>query len=475
MNNFENKIYEFIKVNKMITPGSTVLAGFSGGGDSTAMVLVLCALRKILNIKLVAVHVNHGIRQEAKEDEAFVRAFCKEHDIECFFYEKDIPKLAKRWKMTQEEAGRKARYEAFEESAKKCGASCIAVAHHQNDVAETLLMNLLRGSGLHGAGAIRPVRGDIIRPFLCVSRDEIEKYLKTKRQLFCHDKTNDENIHTRNIVRNVLIPRMEKDVNSSAVAHLCRAAIEFAKADEFIQQNTDKIYKKIVHSSKNQVRIDLKVFRGEADAIRSGIILRALEHLTPHRKDITSAHVDSILALSEDSTGTASVDLPYNLIAVRSYDELTIGVKDTENSSNETKELEIPRTLDVGDELNLEIPNLGVAHIKVLQYNGGKLFPSSKYTKWFDYDRIQGAVFRCRRPEDYILLEQEDGLHKKKIGKLMTDEKIPKTRRDAIYLLTDGNNVLWVPGVRMSGAYKITDTTGRILEVNIDNGGFING
>lgn len=468
MNNFENKVYEFIKANKMITPGSTVIAGFSGGGDSTAMVLVLCELRKVMGIRIAAVHVNHGIRKEAVEDEAFVRAFCKEHDIECDFYEKDIPKLAKKWKMTQEEAGRRARYEAFEESAKKCGASCIVVAHHQNDVAETLLMNLLRGSGLHGAGAIRPVRGNIIRPFLCVSREEIEKYLKNKRQLFCHDKTNDENVHTRNIVRNILIPRMEKDVNSSAVAHLCRAAIEFAKADEYIQKRTDEVYAAVVSGSKKHVQVDLKAFRGEDEAIKANLILRCLEKLTPHRKDITSAHVDSILSLSDDSTGTASVDLPYGLVAVRSYDELTIGIKDTENSSNGAKEVEIPKTLKVGDEISLVIPNLGVAHISVLKYNGGKLFPSSAYTKWFDYDRIQGAVFRCRRPDDYILLEQGDGLHKKKIGKLMTDEKIPKSKRDNIYLLTDGSNVLWVPGIRMSGAYKISDSTDKILAINIE-------
>lgn len=468
MNNFENKVYEFIKVNRMIEPGSTVLAGFSGGGDSTALLLVLRALRKVLDIRIYAVHVNHGIRKEASEDEAFVRAFCQEHEIECTFYNKDIPKLAKKWKMTEEEAGRRARYEAFEETAKKIGASCIAVAHHQNDVAETLLMNLLRGSGLHGAGAIRPVRGNIIRPFLCVSREEIEKYLKVKRQLFCHDKTNDENIHTRNIVRNILIPKMEKDVNSSAVAHLCRAAIEFAKADEFIQNNTSTVFDKMVKAGEGKLLIDLGQFRDSDEAIKANIILRCLEKLTPHRKDITSAHVDSILALSEDSTGTASVDLPYNLVAVRSYDELTIGVKDTENSFNSEKEVEIPRTLKVGDEITFEIPNLGIAHISILQYNGGKLFPSSAYTKWFDYDRIQGAVFRCRRPDDYILLEQEDGLHKKKISKLMTDEKVPKSKRDAIYLLTDGSNVLWVPGIRMSGAYKISDTTDRILAINIE-------
>ena len=269
-------------------------------------------------------------------------------------------------------------------------------------------------------------------------------------------------------MRNILIPKMEKDVNSSAVAHLCRAAIEFAKADDYIQNRTDDAFKQIVKGNKNNLLIDLKTFRDCDEAIKANIILRSLEKLTPHRKDITSAHVDSILALSCDSFGSASVDLPYGLIANRSYDELTIGKKDTKNSPDSAKEVEIPRDLDVGDKISFEIPNLGVAHISILQYNGGKLFPSSAYTKWFDYDRIQGAVFRCRRPDDYILLEQEDGLHKKKISKLMTDEKVPQSKRDEIYLLTDGSNVLWVPGVRMSGAYKISDTTGRILAINIE-------
>jgi tRNA(Ile)-lysidine synthase len=475
MNSFESRVLDFIRANNMIEPGSTVLAGFSGGADSTAMMLTLCSLRKVLDIRLIAVHVNHGIREEADQDEAFVRDFCKEHDIDCFFYQKDIPKLSKKWKMTEEEAGRRARYEAFLETADQNGAATIAVAHHQNDVAETLLMNLIRGSGLHGAGAIRPVRGNIIRPFLCVDRDEIEKYLRHKRQLFCHDKTNDENIHTRNIVRNILIPKMEKEVNKKAVAHLCRAAIEFAKADEYIQNETDKRYQALVKEKEGCVEIDLKSYRGEDDAIKSAIILKSLESLTPSRKDITSAHVDSILAIAEGTAGTASIDLPYNLEAVRSYDSLMIGVKDTKNSSNACQEYEIPSNLAVGDELEYEIPNLGIAHIKVLQYNGGKLFPSSAYTKWFDYDRIQRAVFRRRKADDYILLEHGEGLHKKKISKLMTDAKVPKAVRDDVYLLTDGSKVLWAPGIRMSGAYKIGDTTGRILEINIDNGGFCNG
>ena len=129
--------------------------------------------------------------------------------------------------------------------------------------------------------------------------------------------------------------------------------------------------------------------------------------------------------------------------------------------------------MDIGEKIDISIPNLGMAHIEILQYNGGKLCPTSSYTKWFDYDRIQGAIFRRRSPEDFIYVEQNKGLCKKTISKLMTDEKIPRAQRDEMFLLANGSEVIWLPGYRMSGAYKISETTDKILAINIDNGGII--
>ena len=205
MNNFENRVYNFIRKKEMISPGSKVLVGLSGGADSTALLLVLWELKRLLQIDLLAVHVNHCIRKEAGEDADFARRLCEKLGVDFFLVKKDIPALSAEWKMTEEEAGRKVRYDAFTEIAKENGVSYIAVAHHQNDVAETLLMNLLRGSGIHGAGGIRPVREKVIRPFLCVDRKEIEDYLEERHQDYCHDATNDENIYTRNITKSVTI------------------------------------------------------------------------------------------------------------------------------------------------------------------------------------------------------------------------------------------------------------------------------
>ncbi|WP_175560342.1 tRNA lysidine(34) synthetase TilS [Butyrivibrio sp. YAB3001] len=459
----------------MIEPGNSVIVGFSGGADSTALLFCLYELRKILDIKIIAVHINHMIRKEAGNDSDFAESFCKERGIECIVKKIDVPRLSKEWKMTEEEAGRKVRYQAFEEVSKKTGASLIAIAHHQNDVAETLLMNLIRGSGLHGAGAIRPKRDNVIRPLLCVSRSEIEQYLSEKNQSFCHDATNDDNIHTRNIIRNVIIPVMEKDINTKTTEHLFRVATNFSRADEYIRKQAEKAYESSARIRDGQAEADLCVLRGFDNIIREEVILLILEKLTPHRKDITSAHVDFILSLTEDNNGTATADLPYGLVAIRSYNKLFIKNKDTKILQDKNKSVEIPNLMGIGDEVDIDIPKLGVAHIRILKYNGGKLFPTSAYTKWFDYDRIQRAIFRKKEPEDYILIENKTALFKKKIGKLLTDEKVPRQERENIILLADGNNVLWVPGVRMSGAYKISDRTERILEIQIDHGGIING
>ncbi len=478
MNGFENRVLNFIREKNMLAQGCTVVAGFSGGADSTALMLVLSELVSVLGIRLIAVHVNHGIRPEAGDDASFAQKFCEKRGIEFRLYEKDIPKLSKEWGMTEEEAGRRVRYEAFSEVLNECGGGVIAVAHHQNDVAESLLLNLLRGSGLHGAGSIRPVRGNIARPLLCVSRQDIEEYLSEKGQDFCHDVTNDENIHTRNIIRNVILPAMEKDINERAVAHLCRAAEDFDKADDYIRKVAVDKFSELSLEKEGFVELNLSGFRELDETIRANIILYALEQLTPARKDITSRHVDDILRICESSDGSAEISLPYSLVAVRSYDRLQIKTKDTENSLNDNKVYLIPSTLEIGDSFDIEIPKLGMAHIRVLQYNDGKLFPTSAYTKWFDYDRIQGAMFRKKRPEDYILIEYGDNkgaLSKKKITKLMTDEKIPRDMRDDLYLLADGNNIIWVPGYRMSGAFKIGADTQKILEIIIDYGGKANG
>ncbi|MBQ8031268.1 MAG: tRNA lysidine(34) synthetase TilS [Butyrivibrio sp.] len=471
MDKFSNKVLNYIQKNGMFPEGARVVVGFSGGGDSTALLTVLEKLQPLLKIELFAIHINHLIRSEAGEDEEFCRSFCKERGISFVSRSVDIPLMAKEKSLTEEEAGRIARYEAFSSYAKEISAGHIAVAHHQNDVAETLLMNLLRGSGLHGGAAIRPVRDNIVRPLLCVTRAEIEEYLKESGISFCTDKTNLESIHTRNFLRNEILPELEKNVNDRTIQHLCAAAVSFDKADEYIREVAGNAFDRIVTSKDGSVCADIRDILLEKEIIRENIVLLMFEALVKNRKDIGAVHVEEVLDLLKSEDGQASVDLPYGLCAKRTYGRLEISQK-----GNQTKVIEtVTVKPSVGEETQIVIPELGRVTLSVFSYDKQKEVPTWTYTKWFDYDRIQEVSFRTRRGDDKISISQGDAIHQKLLSKFMTDKKIPKDKRDEMVIVADGNSVLWVPGYRISASCKVSEATRYILEIKIDDGGMSNG
>jgi tRNA(Ile)-lysidine synthase len=471
MNNFESKVLNFIRKNGMVEPGDTVVVGLSGGADSTALLLCLSVLKGLLDISLVAVHVNHGIRQEAGEDQAFSEKLSEDLGIPIITVARDVPAMARQQGLSEEEAGRKARYEAFEEAAARYSSARIAVAHHQDDAAETLLLNLVRGSGLHGAGAIRPVRDNIIRPLLCVSRSEIEEYLWDKGQAYCVDKTNLENDYSRNVIRNMVMPLLNEKVNLRAAEHLYRAAESFAEADRYIRDEAGRSFDKLAKEIPQGFRFPAEELLKLPDVIRQNVILLCFEKMTVARKDISFAHVEAVLRLLGSLEGSARADLPYGIVARRDYNELFI----IKGETSQEPGVEINALPPDGAETKIEIPVLGTAHIQVFAYNKEKVIPGDAYTKWFDYDRIQTAIFRRRQPGDEISIEQGGKLKKKQLSKFMTDEKIPRRVRDSMYILADGNQVLWVPGYRINAAYKISDNTQSVLAVNIKDGGKCNG
>ncbi len=466
MNGFENKVLNFIRENQLLQNGDRVVVGFSGGADSTALMTVLYELKDVLNIDIVAVHVNHNIRQEAGQDADFAASFCNERGLDFVLVSENVPLYAVEHKLTEEEAGRIIRYEAFNDTLAKTDASCIAVAHHQNDVAETMLLNLFRGTGVHGSSSIRPVRDNIIRPLLCVSRDEIESYLDEKKVLYCTDATNEENIHTRNKIRNEVLPYVTEEINSGAIRHICRAATEFSKADDYIYSEAEKLFKAVARKDTDGITIDLSKIYDKHEIIRRYLILICFEELTPNRKDITSTHIDNVLELMEGKSGTASLDMPYGLVAERAYGSFSL--KKRKNIEKNEEQFYKITDFEQGKDYDINIPSLGDVKVKVFSYDGLESIPTGTYTKWFDCDRIQEVIFRHRMPEDYICVEQTGTIHKKKLSKFMTDEKIPIKDRDNIYILAEGNHCLWIPGHRISGAYKVGNSTQKILAISIN-------
>ena len=232
------KVYKFIKDNKMFDSCKNVVVGISGGADSVCLLIVLIHVIRMgkYNIKITGVHVNHGIRgSEAKRDEEFAKALCEKYNVNFKAVSVDVPKLAKERKLSEEEAGRIARYEIFNTIAAQYGydTTRIAVAHHINDQAETVLMNMFRGSSLTGLAGIKPVRDNVIRPLICVERREIEAFLTECGEGFITDSTNLDNEYTRNKIRNTLIPFVQNNINELAPKHICAVAQDISEADTF--------------------------------------------------------------------------------------------------------------------------------------------------------------------------------------------------------------------------------------------------
>ena len=240
------KILFYMKRYHMIPENKNIVVGLSGGADSVCLLYVLAALRKKLGLQLCAVHVHHGLRGvEADADEAYVRDICRAWDVPLKAMRIDAAALAKQWGIGCEEAGRRARYEIFEECLQGMGGcrGAIAVAHHRDDCAETLLFHMFRGTGLDGMAGIRPVRKTeresmIIRPLLETGKTEIESFLQEKGISWRIDSTNTGEDYTRNRIRNRVLPYAEKEICSGAGAHLAKEAQLLAETADFVRSCT---------------------------------------------------------------------------------------------------------------------------------------------------------------------------------------------------------------------------------------------
>lgn len=458
----------------MISDGDVVAAGVSGGADSVCLLIMLWELLKEMSFSLLAVHVHHGVREDADKDAEYVRQLCGKLSIPFILKKVNMKEYAEANGLSPEEAGRRLRYQAFEETAAEAAVECsykIAVAHNSNDKAETLLFNLFRGSGLKGLGSIRPVREKIIRPLLCLDRAEIEAYLAGKRITFCIDGTNDEDTYTRNRIRHHIIPFAEENICRNVISHLNGAADILAETEAFVQKQTALAYAKCVTDRIWEEQIlDLNVFHTEDPYMQKMILLRCMERLTSHRKDITKEHIEALLKIASGS-GSKEMSLPYGLKAYKEYDKLIIycGTKAPGQRTGGKKAELLPISISVPGEA--VVPGLGVLSFQYLGgdeffYKKGQIIPEKTYTKWFDCDKITRALLlRTRKTGDYLIIN--NNLQKKSIKEYMINEKIPKVQRDSVYLLADGPHVLWIPGYRISQYYKVDENTKRILQVQL--------
>ena len=303
----EEKIKQTIKKNNLINCNDKIVIGVSGGPDSMCLLHVLNKLKNELNFSIIVSHINHMIRKEAEEETEYVKKYCKNNNIECFVKKIDVLQEASICKIGAEEAGRKIRYEFFDEVLLKTGSNKIATAHNANDNAETILMNLMRGSGISGLKGIDFIRDNkIIRPLLECSRDEIEEYCKSEKLNPKFDKSNKENNYTRNKIRNLLIPFIKEEFNPNIIESLNRLSDIAKEENNYWNRIIKTEYNKILDEelcTKEQIALKLKEFNSLDDIIESKLIIYTINELIGNIQGIQKINVEDIKKLCQNNIG----------------------------------------------------------------------------------------------------------------------------------------------------------------------------
>lgn len=311
----EEKVLKTIQKYELIENGNNIVIGVSGGPDSMALLNVLFTLKQNHKIQAncIVAHINHGLRQEADEETNYVENFCKERNIPCFIKRENVEALAKKQKIGTEEAGRKLRYAFFEEVASQFENTKIATAHNANDNSETILFHLIRGTGLTGLKGIEVKRENkYIRPLLECTREEIEEYCKEEKLEPKYDKSNEENIYTRNKIRNMLLPLLETEFNPNIISSLNRMAQIIKEENEYIEKQVENTYQAVcleeyignqAFEGTNTIILDLKKFNHQEKVIKNRLVLYTIKKLLGTSQNIEMIHITDIIKLCENNIG----------------------------------------------------------------------------------------------------------------------------------------------------------------------------
>ena len=477
-----NRVYEYMGRHQMAAEGTRVLAAVSGGADSMCLLEVLRELKDRMGFRLRVLHVHHGLRESAEGDLAHVESYCQAAGIPFQAVRVEAGTYAAANGMSVEEAARTLRYEALMRAADEWdekaraeqtsaavsstaeapshtaeaplgysdpGACRIAVAHHIEDQAETVLFNLVRGSRLAGLRGMLPVNGRIIRPMLELSRGEIEAFLNERGISWREDETNEDIRYSRNRLRKEVMPLL-RQINAGAVEHIARAAQEAAQTESYLRGETERVLEAgcvrepVPGRQVPVIKMKIPVLLKEADLIRRRAVYALIAEAAGGRKDLQDVHVRAVLELAQKQ-GNGVLDVVDSVSVRKSYDLLYFykgGVPE-----------------DVLSEAARWPKSAGEYSCRAFPFGGDLAsVPRNQYTKWFDYDKIGTfPEFRNRREGDRITL---DGSGKSKsIARYMIDAKIPAQLRGQIVLPAAESEILWVP---MPSAEESADTAGRI-------------
>lgn len=444
-----------IEKHGLIEKGDRVCVAVSGGPDSMALLMYLHTNREKYGMTVSAVNIEHGIRgEDSIKDSNFVKDFCAKNGIPLYSYKINVPKMAEREGLSFETAARKARYDIFDELRGK-RADKVALAHHLDDNAETVLLHLFRGSGANGLKGIEYMRdGYYIRPFLDLYKKNIKEYLITEQIPSIVDKSNFDTDYDRNFIRHyIILPAAERfghlSENIVSAAHIVR------EDDDFINSQLPGIE----IDEDGPVKIALEHFSLHPSIV-ARLIFKAVRALGV-TSDIEERHISLIKELAKSGKNGSALDLPHALLVTREYDCLTfISGKDNAQDAD----FEVPFT--AGEfEFSTSVVTVEVIDRKVFEAERENFTSPPYKTLYADAAAFPaGAVFRYKREADTF---KKFGGGTKKLKSYLIDLKIPLRVRSYIPLIASGGEVYTVCGREIGDDVKVTEKTQKVLRISM--------
>ncbi len=436
------EVYNFIRKEIYLEPKDTIIVGVSGGPDSMALLHIINEFKNKIGFNLVCAHVNHNKRKESEQEQIDLKEYCKENNI-VFEYIK-----IKEWGDDNfHNEARSVRYNFFEELVENYGAKYLMTAHHADDLMETILMRIVRGSTLKGYSGFSRIldKGNykIVRPLITVTKDEIEEFNKMNDIKYAIDASNNEDHYTRNRYRHTILPFLK---NEEANVHkkFLKFSMTLLENNDYIDIEAKKVFNRVFQNGN----LDIEHFKELEKVIQTKIIYNILEKI--YGDDlliIGDAHVELIFDLINSNKSNSVVHLPNNVIVVKSYDELTFSF---DEDTYDEYEIELERLVN--------LPN-GKIIEKVEESND-----TSNYTIRLNSNEVKLPLYvRNRRNGDKIAVKGLDG--HKKVNDIFIDCKIKTSDRTSWPVVLDSeDNIVWLPGLKKSNLdKKITEEYDIIL------------
>lgn len=453
------KVLGTINKYNLIEDGDKIVLGLSGGPDSVCLLHILYRLKEKMNIEVYAAHLNHQIRGlEAQKDALYISQICEDLGITSFVKAINVPEYCKEQGVSLEEGARTLRYEMFEEIKQKTKSNKIAIGHNRNDQAETVLMRIMRGTGLQGLRGIEYIRdNEIIRPILDIERSEIEAYCEKYELNPRIDKTNLESIYTRNKIRLELIPYMKDNFNPNVIESIVRMTNSLKSDSDYIDLEAEKSFKEVSTLKENSVEISLPKYSNLHNAIKVRVLRSAIKHIIGDTNFVDQKHIEDIIELECESKLNKMLNLPRGIFAYRRKNIIILTTKEIVS-----EEIDFCYNIPSNGFIKIKELNL-VLETQKMSIDRYKSIKLDKASKGFDFDKIKGGiVVRSRKQGDKIKLAGGS----KKVKDLFIDLKIPREDRCKVPVITDDEGILCVGDYKTSENYKIDSETKEVLKIS---------